>query len=189
MKYLLLALVFFGSCTAIPGTKWPGKAESEFLQVCWVQGPASAFAPAVECLPGDTPKPIQWDRMPLRVTSDAATAKLTGMACEAWNEWLGFTVFVYSELVVDPDITVIYNPLAYPIAGLTVFESHEGRQRSTIAVADLLDGRVYTHELGHALGLSHDAGDPRSIMYPSLNGMFAPSPTKTDRAALRKRYR
>lgn len=47
---------------------------------------------------------------------------------------------------------------------------------------------VFIHEMGHAMGLAHNEGDPYSVMYPSLHGCKVRRVQKTDNDTLNRLY-
>ena len=196
MKSLLIALIFLIGCVLKPAPRWPGDKKSEFLHVCWYDGPSTSFAPAWLCQSDQQPEVIEWDSLPLRVTSDDRTSLSTILAIGVWNEWLGFEAFVYEPLGMDPDVVVLYGGSVPPggsnAAALTMFEKRrsDGKQHSLVALFDagVEQDRAYIHELGHVLGLAHDDNNRRSIMFPGLRGMFAPELEMQDYSALRHRY-
>ena len=162
------------------------------LNTCWTTSGSSQFAPAL-CSEGEVATVIEWDALPLVVIADPALAYPVQQSISVWNEWLGFEALRFAFNDTDPDIVITYlGRVPDPnLAGLTMFQkTADGKMHSMIGITSL--GRhsptTYIHEIGHALGLAHDPENPRSIMHPSLSGMYGGKLEIKDRAALRHRY-
>lgn len=194
-NYLTFALVLVTGCALKPAPKWPSVDKSEIVHACWGTPESNGWAPMRFCMPGGSTTPIVWAKAPLVVSSDSITALPVMRAVDVWNEWVGFKLLVYDANTTEADILVLYGGSRGPsldALGMTIFQKRasDNKIRSFIPIfnAGLPHPDTYLHELGHAIGLSHDPDNHRSIMFTSLQGMFAPGLEKKDRALLRRKY-
>lgn len=137
-----------------------------------------------------------WDAsafpIPVRISVEETLEIRAGLllAIQRWNHDAEVPIFSYEE--VEPGS----RDLSYPVHTLgTVVVVRAAVRRSPIDPTIAINERVYrgygtiiasrirldhttgpqsiteifTHELGHALGLAHDVGDPGSIMYPIIS--------------------
>ncbi len=182
---LILALIALTSCVATrpdPGVKWPGDGK-QLLKVCW----DSKIAKIEEaCM---NPEYVEWKNTPVTISSDPSMKMMVIIAAKAWNEELGVEMFTYKPMDIDADIIFARGGSHPNIRGLTMFFKPEGKMRAGILMFDsaLHSTGTYIHELGHAIGLRHDAKDTRSIMYPN-NGRYFPRVQAIDKKLLIDRY-
>ena len=90
-----------------------------------------------------------------------------GYAGQAWDHWLGTTVFTSASPGEMPDVLVVADPAkALVFAGYTDVEIVDGKPRATVKMFAGYHDRVdiIAHELGHVLGLAHDNNHPWSVM-------------------------
>jgi hypothetical protein len=159
---------------------------TELLQTCW-QGNQATYS---RCSASHS---IMWDRkeFPLSVSIVMAETTpfnlgeaeiYTAYAVEQFNEQLNFEAFRYEEFQMEAaDIVVIWNVHIKQITWLGSTR-HNRRLRgptsmnAMIHIGDRTDNNtVYNtvfHELGHAIGLNHDA-KISSPMYPTVDYVSA----------------
>lgn len=155
-----------------------------------------------------TPTPITWPALPLTVTyalDDGAYDQSLAAALAYWNSELGFTAFVAAPAGdLSADVQVISGSATDPGLGAAYHVVVAGQLTAVIelrAPGDVSEVyRVFSHELGHVLGLAHDPGET-SIMHGVLDfGFDQLDPTTdpveriwivtdADQTALRRQYR
>lgn len=181
---LILSLCLIGCSPTYPEAKWPGENGKELLKICWDNGRALSEHACQD------PKYVEWDHAPLTVSADPSIAGMVLQSVKAWNEILGFRLFIYKKLDAEADIIFARGGAHPTIRGVTMFFKPGNRMRAGILMFDdaVNSMGTYLHELGHAVGLRHDARDTRSIMYPN-NGRYFPRVQVIDKKLLIDRYK
>lgn len=110
-------------------------------------------------------------------------------AMGVWNDHMGTAVFKEST---GPAANVVITMAPLSIWGFAGLAEHTRKNGITVFTVTVFQGYfgradVITHELGHTLGLAHDPGNKRSIMYPSGNWVV-PGVTKADCQYLKDLY-
>ena len=177
MKLIALIVVaaFLSGCSGFnKPIAWPAEHESELLYWCkvergiWPVYLNRAQIEASDCEEVNYSR-AQWDHTELTVvTFDEALLPELLEAIDYFNAELGFTMFVYSPGNLDADIEVaIYGDHPFAAAEAKLY-TYEGRMRGAVLAYNGLEDRnradIMVHELGHLLGLRHDAST-KSIMY------------------------
>lgn len=124
----------------------------------------------------------QYFPLPVLIDSSMPGNRIDGMyaAIKVWNTSTGVTVF--APVLVDPSqslpsgcgwISAVQRPLN--TSGLWTSVEKPGTSKLCAGEVALdVDAlhkssqKLWIHELGHGLGLAHDHGDRRSIMYPTV---------------------
>ena len=185
MKKLILTItLFLVSCaSAAPEAAWPGKNSGEILKICWDNERANIEE---SC---QNPEYVEWDHTPVTVTSDPSISGMVLHAVRAWNNILGFELFVFKKMDISADIIFAKGGEHPHIRGLTMFFKPKGKMRAGILMFNsaLSSMDTYLHELGHAIGLRHDTRDTRSIMYPNNRRVF-PRVQRKDKKLIIQRY-
>lgn len=208
MKHLVfaLALLLVAACASAPrpaAVKLPPEEQVDpnerTLWAACKEGPGQPVT-----LPSDlpphtpscaTPEPIKYNRAPVAVYAYGELAPvLARLSVLWWNQQLGFPVLRYAgeELPEGDDaegilvFTRFEDGLllgqAFPVWTGKVFICGAGVFQNTPQV-----DQTAIHEVGHCLGLAHDADNDGSVMYPYMTGKPYRA-TPADREALRKLY-
>lgn len=107
-------------------------------------------------------------------------------AVTEWNETTGLPLFRFAGEVREEELSITYritNRLSAPEAEGS-WDAYAQLFYSGDCLIETLHGHaesvgIWTHELGHCLGLGHDPDNPDSIMYPSVEGDRQTIPDET----------
>lgn len=134
---------------------------------------------------------LTWS-LPIKVAgSGYADTSAISFAAEAWNQWLGVDVFTPAAEGQEPDLIILAVPEKNPVfAGYTDAQIVAGRPRGVVYMYVGYHHRVdiIAHELGHVLGLAHDAKKPWSVMDGQPSWILS-TLTLADCRALAEKYR
>ncbi len=141
------------SCGAVPRPL--SAPEATFFSLC------ERGNEVVECEGGQE---ITWT-LPIKVAiGDSSLAAPVSVAMEAWNQWLGATVFRPAKPGEVVDLIVTVGPDNGMFAGITDVSLTRRPMVIWIFGPYAMRFDVIAHELGHALGLKHDQNTPWSLM-------------------------
>ncbi len=139
---------------------------------------------------------IDWGELPVRVyAEDEVKLEPLMEAFQIWEQWLGQPVF---KLVAHPDEAQVGVGVGdqlledFGCGGAAACAPHMRLDDGTLQAWVIFSPQYQTaeigaHEFGHTLGLAHDHGLRRSVMYPSL-GWYMPWLQAADRRALCELY-
>ena len=187
---ILLALAA-GCSTYKDGDSEPaGESPRTLWQICWdADGdwllPSDLPPHEPECT---DPSVVKWPHGQVRVATLAEVPELEphlSAAIAQWNAWLGWPMFVRTEIAYDVAIVCMLPHILW--AGMASLKI----EADVMVGAVFLYGyhpdeetKIILHELGHLLGLAHDV-DPESLMH---QGGSASVPQRADIEALRDLY-
>ena len=190
MRLLILALVgLFLSCK--PNAVHHAQPyDEEFLYWCEKDGrwPVYVEEPE-ECT---SVSRGEWDHLPIIVNAEASLEDETMKAIESFNSQVGFELFRFQTLNMDPDIVVVELPDLWYAAAEARHHTQDGKHKGMVVVrpdiAAMDRDDIMLHELGHMVGLMHDPDNLGSMMYPGPS-IRARAVEYKDIVALRWRYR
>jgi len=171
LKLVLVALILT-ACTPNRNAQTPSpQAESEFLYWCKTEGRWPVFINKPTFCKDENVSRGKWDHYPIIVNAQPDMIIETLEAIESFNAQLGFRLFAFEVSSRRPDIDVVYrgyHPYAWAEAA---HYSRGGRDYAKVlAYGNLPEANrsdVILHELGHLVGLRHDAETTLSLMYPA----------------------
>lgn len=110
-------------------------------------------------------------------------------AMTVWDTWMGTEAFRLVGSAPEADIVVEDGGEPWGIAGRALHTKTGGTVKFHLEIFDGYYDRpdIIAHELGHTLGLAHDEGDKRSIMYPGME-WYLPALTPVDCDYLKRLY-
>lgn len=192
LVYLVMAALMAGSLNCVGHRGVPkdyDTAEQTFWKLCY------NTLGEIEDFDGDCedPREVTWRELPVKVYI-APGYPYPGQVLEAmnvWDAWLGTDVFKLTFDQLESNVTVTYEEEVTFYAGIAqhrrLLESLDVYFNVAIAGKYSENVEVITHEFGHVMGLFHDSGRPRSIMFPGKAHM--PWLTGSDCRALAIKYR
>jgi hypothetical protein len=195
MRNLVLCLLFLAAC---------GSSDPTFMGVC--DTGSQIYLPigdAVNSSVCENPTAITWPSLPLVVELDADVSvtydSSVSSAMDFWNNELGFTAFTTHGPTAQVHVTI--GSAGSGGDGATSFYyDEEGKLNALVELrrpGDITEVYyIMAHELGHSLGLCHDADDYESVMYPELDYAWSDPDqdfrvivvTDNDKNALRAKY-
>jgi hypothetical protein len=162
-KLIPTLLVLLFACKPV-GPKPPSVLDEEFLYWCTDDGRWSVHGEYPEKCETEVSRG-EWDHLPITVNAEEDLREEVMQAVESFNSQVGFELFRYQTLSMDPDIGVVKVTDLTPWAAAEARHFGLGAEHSGLIVVQpelaVMDrDEIMLHELGHMVGTPTRQGQP-----------------------------